>query len=375
MSQNKRKLLYLCSVDWKTIEGRHQKLFVELDKYYDCTLVDVFKVFRKSNHSATAKDYEGEHHTAWRFPNDLDFAPSNVLTSLSYKLAMGNTDKYDIIWISDPQLIRFVPKSFKGLIIYDCLDNHEKFTRKKTREAIIHNLEAQAVERSNVLFASSKALCDKLRSYYSNENSAKGSDDKDVSVGQKDKVYLARNAWYRDDKPIKSPEVKDRYAAGFIGYLGSWVDQSIMYNSLDKVPNVSYRIIGYGAHAHEDNERFRYVGRVPHEELYDKVKDLDALIMPFYINDVTLMVDPVKMYEYVSFGKCLISIYYPEMEHFKDFVYFYHNEEEYCELMNKLAKEGFPPCYDEQKRDEFLKDNTWEVRGQTIYKAIEDYFG
>ena len=43
--------------------------------------------------------------------------------------------------------------------------------------------------------------------------------------------------------------------------------------------------------------------------------------MPFKLNDIIRDVDPVKLYEYISMGKPVISVYYKEVNQFRDFVF------------------------------------------------------
>lgn len=94
------------------------------------------------------------------------------------------------------------------------------------------------------------------------------------------------------------------------------------------------------------------------------------LIMPFVLDDVVLYVDPVKLYEYIAWGKCIICSYYPEIEHFSDFVYFYQNEDEYIQLINEMCEKGFPAKYCKRQQEEFLKQNTWDSRMYTINQEL-----
>ena len=100
-------------------------------------------------------------------------------------------------------------------------------------------------------------------------------------------------------------------------------------------------------------------------------RSYDCLIMPFVVNDIVRFVDPVKLYEYIAFGKCIVSIYYPEIERFRDFVFFYRTPEEYRKLLDKLTESGFPPKYTDVQRENFLKENTWNMRYNILKKELE----
>ena len=138
--------------------------------------------------------------------------------------------------------------------------------------------------------------------------------------------------------------------------------------------DVYYHIIGPREVEAIENSNIVFEGTVEHAKLYEYIKDYDALIMPFIVNDIILSVDPVKLYEYISFGKCIISVYYPEIERFEPYVYFYKTQEEYDELINDLKEKGFPPKYSSEQQKRFLKENSWEYRYKAIKESIEKLF-
>lgn len=114
------------------------------------------------------------------------------------------------------------------------------------------------------------------------------------------------------------------------------------------------------------NPNIIFHGVVEHERIYDEIKDTDCLIMPFILNDIIYAVDPVKLYEYISFGKCIISIKYPEVERFIDFVWEYESDIEFIELVNRLTTGELQPKYSEKQQIDFINNNTWESRVSEI---------
>lgn len=113
-----------------------------------------------------------------------------------------------------------------------------------------------------------------------------------------------------------------------------------------------------------------YSGVLNHEELEEAALEADCFVMPFILTPLVEAVDPVKLYEYIALGKCIISIYYPEIERFRDYVYFYNTEEEYVFLLKSLSEQGFAPKYDRKMQMEFIAENTWEKRYQMLREQI-----
>ena len=102
----------------------------------------------------------------------------------------------------------------------------------------------------------------------------------------------------------------------------------------------------------------------------DALKEMDCMIMPFILNEIVLAVDPVKLYEYIGLGKCIISVRYPEIERFEDFVYFYEDDSSLLNLVENLKLKGYPPKYNEKMQKDFLRENSWKQRIDEINKVI-----
>ena len=47
----------------------------------------------------------------------------------------------------------------------------------------------------------------------------------------------------------------------------------------------------------------------------------DACLIPFKVNSITEATDPVKMYEYLSAGKPVVSVALSELEPFREYLY------------------------------------------------------
>lgn len=231
------------------------------------------------------------------------------------------------------------------------MDNHVALALEKFKEEY-RRVENKFIERADLIFVSSLKLAE--------------------LVNKPEKTVLIRNGYkegYVFD--VAEPKQKDSYKIGYFGTVAEWFDFPLLEKNLENGANVEYHIIGPGGDA-SAHPKMIFEGSVEHAKLYDYVKDYDALIMPFQINELILAVDPVKLYEYISFGKCVISVYYPEIERFEPYVYFYRNQEEYDALIKELEAKGFPPKYTEEQKALFLKENSWEYRYKIINEKVDE---
>lgn len=347
-------ILYLSQVSWGWIFQRPQIIELMLEENHECTVVNRKYIFGKkiSKQNIMPKSMID----VWQLPKVKTFKFLSGINKWLYKRSVSNiVKKYDAIWICHPGLFYSIPKSFCGYILYDCMDNYVAMSSDSYKKEVFEQ-EQLLLKRANLAFASSKKLQEVV-----------------PNLGNS---LLVRNGYRSNTElsPIKVPFEKDIYRIGYFGTVSSWFDFELLKNSLSENKDISYHIIGpvEDSVKRDYDERIVFEGIVEHKNLGSVVKDYDALIMPFVINDIILSVDPVKLYEYICSGKCIISVKYPEIERFEPFVNFYETKEDYLSLLEQLRKNGFKPKYNEDVRIAFLNENSWEKRYELINNAIQE---
>ncbi len=354
-----KKLLYILHIDWNWIYQRPQILAHYLESYFDVTVLSKIQVLSRKKMSPNTIQPRKKHHY-FILPKSKSNRIMFFLTRLLEKLSMikERISKKDVVWYCQPNIMNKYLRKCKGLVIYDCMDDYFAMENDKEVAEHIFECERRMCERANIIFVSSQSLANKLI--------ARGADSK--------KMVLVRNGCdsFIFSKPKKAV-IKDKYIIGYVGTIAEWMDFDLLIKSIEINSHVQYKLIGPNPKEFAtSNASINFVGRVEHEKIYETIKDYDCLVMPFVVNEIIKSVDPVKLYEYISYGKCIISVYYDEIKRFSDFVYFYKTQEEYFTLLDKLSKTGFLPKYNESQQRDFLKNNSWDERGQCVYQAIKE---
>lgn len=352
----KKKLLYIMSVDWNWIFQRPHIVALHLQEEYDVTVLlarDIRKLFTKTPKNAP------KHKITWLVP----FQERNPVMAFISKILNHHLTRwmkqFDLIWVGYPLHYRYVPKDFKGKLIYDCMDNHEAMLKYEKMRDRVTKLEKQLVKDCDRLLVSGSKLLEKM------------------ACGQEEivnKTTILRNGTKMGVlREPRAPKIKDEYKLGYFGTIAEWFDFDLLANSLQSFPKVAYHLIGpVDRVTVPNNDRIIAEGIVPHDKLLAATENYDCLLMPFKLNDIVLYVDPVKLYEYISMGKCIIAVRYPEIERFEPFVYMYESREEYEALLSGLMAEGFPPKYNAAMQESFLQENTWEHRFETVDKVLQE---
>ena len=116
------------------------------------------------------------------------------------------------------------------------------------------------------------------------------------------------------------------------------------------------------------NSNIKYMGTIEHSELFQETCGYDGFIMPFKINDIVRSVDPVKLYEYINYGKNILCVQYEEVDRFGDFVFFYSDFDSF--MRGTEAMQEGTLKYTLSQRDDFLSQNSWSERVAMIEKLI-----
>ncbi len=270
-------------------------------------------------------------------------------------------EKPDVIFLTDPAQIEYVPKTFNGVVIYDCMDDLLAISPNLTSKNRVLKYEKKAIYKSKFVLVSSSHLKEVLVERYGKTIDRKLKLCRNAFNGN---IINNINIEYNSNKMIN---------ICYFGTISNWFDFNLIKRSLERLDYIQYIIIGpiVEGVSLPESDRIKYMGVVDHDSLYKTVQEADCFVMPFIINDIILSVDPVKFYEYINFDKNIITIYYEEIKRFKDFVYFYNNIDEFVECVENLKDTKCVCKYSNDARVDFLNKNKWENRAKYIKRLID----
>lgn len=355
-----KKMIYFCPVDWRWIKQRPQFLAEELSRFYQMHVIYPFskdrKGLQKGKKSCVACT---PYFTLPTLGGKLTCAAKINKVLVRWQAGIKiRLIKPDIIWITLPEQVEYVPQRYRSRLIYDCMDDYVAFNENGRKQIEIVRQENDLIQQANLIFASSENLKRKLCTRYQ------------VS---KEKVVLLRNGYNANWKQSQTQTMNRKpLRIGYFGTISHWFDFELLLHSLEQRDDIEYHLYGpiAGGVQIPQNERLIYHGVVDHEDIERRAQELDVLMMPFKINELILSVDPVKLYEYICLNKNILCIRYPEVERFEPFTLFYRNLEEYLGNIDKLL-DDHTPIYSREQAERFLTENSWERRAHSAYTAIE----
>jgi glycosyltransferase involved in cell wall biosynthesis len=261
---------------------------------------------------------------------------------------------------------RLKAEGFK--IAYYCLDDPSVFGEP----LCIRRWEREIVAVSDKIMATSKILQNQLTDLYGR------------SVDYLPNGFNARVFQMEKDAP--KPQKPDDLIRGDLGTVvywgnlyGNWFDHQLVQDLAKLKPDWSFNLIGHFPEADQNPDAFQkkivaenvhYLGEKQMEQLPAYGRFSDVALIPFFENEMTQTINPVKSYEYLACGLTVLSRPMPELEGFPG-VQFIHTAEEASGALDAfLSKNILTLAKEKALMKTFIKEQTWQNRASKLLEII-----
>lgn len=288
-----------------------------------------------------------------------------VFANLALKFSIPNIhevlkaygfDKVDILWITDPRIFYLTTKVSYKTLIYRCVDD---FTLFKDIPSSVAALENVLVKKSDIVFATSSALLDKL------------------SKIRKDIVYLPNGVdynffanSYNADLLLRGFQKRDKSIAIYVGTVGEWFDAALLSQVAKSLPEVEFAIVGpvrRNVNQLKAQPNVTFYGHVPYESVPTIMKSSNVGIIPFQINKLTEAVCPIKLFEYFACGLPVVAPRTRELRKIASPAQLFSSADEFTSEIKRAVS------LREKKSEymEFARKNSWASRFEIVRKACQ----
>lgn len=268
-------------------------------------------------------------------------------------------------WANSQQLISLVQHPFwydvasvlpNSRLIYDCMDHHDGFGNNA--ESLLQ-LEKTLLQEAELTVTTSTWLDEAVASHAKQRALIRNAGDFDHFASMPDSVY-------------RDPQ--GRRIIGYYGAIAEWFDLDLVEAVARQHPECCVLLIG--ADTGNAKSRFgklpnvTFTGEVPYGKLPHYLYSFDVCLLPFKVIPLTLATNPVKVYEFLSAGKPVVTVDLPEMAQFDGLVYVAPNKEAFLAAVSAVLSQPEPDALIQQRKA-FAQGQTWQHRAEALIQHAE----
>jgi len=251
-------------------------------------------------------------------------------------------------------IVRQLPNT---VVVYDCMDAYSSFANagRPARE-----LEREAVTNADIVVCSSEHLRNSMRRY-----------DRESML-----VRNGVTVSHFEKPPQSLAFERRRPTAGYWGATAEWTDIELLIHAARQLPDVDFVLVGEVMRVDVSElaalPNVRMVGEVPYSALPAYLHGFDVCILPYRVCEYALASDPLKVWEYMSAGKPVVAVRFPEIERLHELITLTSTCEEFVEGIRRGIAEKDPVL--RERRIAYARDNGWERRAAQLHATAETYF-
>ena len=263
-----------------------------------------------------------------------------------------------VIWVYLPTwtVLQCIQKLPHSLLVYEAIDALASNPAGVSRD--FHAAETEILRRADLVITSSRSLYQ--------EKVAQNPNTHWVPSGVAEDFFTVHSS-AKEVEAIPGPRI------GFFGTLDHRLDLTLMSDLAAHRSDWSFVLIGptrcdVGRLTKMANVHL--LGAKPHAELPCYMAGLDAIYLPYVLDEFTKHIFPAKIQECLALGMPVVATALPALEPFKGVVSLVRPGEVFEEALKTAITEDEPER--RQQRQDLARANSWDSRYEDIRTLVEE---
>lgn len=289
------------------------------------------------------------------------FEKKEIITQINQALSLLNF-KNKILFLENPMAVGVIGKLGEEKFVFDAIDNWLYHPQMSPYKNVIETNYKYIAARADLIYTVSSDL----RDYFNSMN---------------DCVYWLPNGVDSDRFKVGFAKEKREFPTfGYIGKIQERLDFELIEKALKKYKNHKFIIIGpiYAQYKVIEQlklqyENIEFVGDINYADLPESMQSFDIAILPHKVNQFTNSMNPIKVYEYLSAGKQVVSTSVAGIKGVSDYIYVSANHQEFLDNL-QVAIDNYNKNDDIQVHvaSSLSDSHSWEKKVQKIIEKIEE---
>jgi UDP-galactopyranose mutase len=267
-----------------------------------------------------------------------------------------------ILWLYPPQSAPLLGAFGERLSLYHCIENFSG-NQSGIKRRVMQSEERLLLQSADLVFTHSEGLIH----LYS------GLTKREITL-----VPSAADVSYFQSIPSVDPLVSQipHPSLGVVGTLDGRLNVELLEGIVHSHPAWHLVLIGQWHPERVSLDPLRnfpnvhFLGPQPYEKLPSLLNGLDIFLIPYILNEMTVYISPIKLYEYLAVGKPIVSTGLPEVMKYKDFVRVASDAHDFIQNIQTALEDDSPDRV--MTRRVFARQHSWEARLDKMLNVIDE---
>ena len=242
-----------------------------------------------------------------------------------------------VLWLHNPSFANWVGHLNESLVVYQCDGELAHLPDFQGREEDILAQERDLLQRADLVFCTSGSILERKKRWNKHVHQVRLGLDADLFIKQK----FTEESTPGDLADISSPRI------GFVGAIDSYkVDFDLISYAAAHKPEWSFVLIGKTGTSDETTQEqlpqapnIHYMGFRKHSLIPHYLHAFDVCVIPYVLNEYTLDLTTLKLFEYMASGKPIVTTNLPQLVQHEGLIRIARSKEEFVAQISDSLNE------------------------------------
>lgn len=287
--------------------------------------------------------------------------------ALQHAMRQLKFNKDFISWTYQPRDSELTGQMGERFIIYSVVDEYAAFGHQTPeKQRFIREREQELLRMADLVFVTSPALYTSKSPF--NLHTFWVPNGVDFTLFEK--------AWQANVPLPEDIAQLPRPIVGYSGHISGRLNLPLLAQLASRRPEWSFVLVGSvwetGAEAQlatlRNLSNVHFLSQKPAAQVPHYISAFDVALIPYYQNEESRNINPIKLYEYLAMGKPVVSVDIPALDGFRQVVRIGDSVETYSEQIQTALTENSPGLISERRQ--LAAANTWDQRAEQISRLL-----